>query len=135
MYLPITFILYGLCQCSPSYPSLQHVIGHKKLQLCINLLHWSLEGGRRSSSSKYRMESNRIEWKAKPSEWRTDGEDKHRHGALITTCHQILMSNPLARTAPPGQPGSFGLFPGGPRQGTTHTTSNKCCKRCKHNNL
>lgn len=92
----------------PSYPSLQHVIGHKKLQLCINLLHWSLEGsGRRRRRSKYRMESNRIEWKRSQAkdgglrdggEWRTDGEDKHRHGALITTCHQILMSNPLART-------------------------------------
>lgn len=51
----------------PSYPSLQHVIGHKKLQLCINLLHWSLEeGAEKEEQVSNGIESNCVE--AKPSE-------------------------------------------------------------------
>lgn len=60
----------------PKLASLQHVIGHKKLQLCINLLrfclhwhwhshcHWSLEEGWKIEWN--RIASQRVE--AKPSE-------------------------------------------------------------------
>lgn len=97
MYLPITFILYGLCQCSPSYPSLQHVIGHKKLQLCINLLHWSLKVGGMGKKKEQQQVSNGIE-----SNW-VKGEAKREggrmangwrgHGASTWSAYHYMPSN------------------------------------------
>lgn len=143
----------------PKLASLQHVIGHKKLQLCINLLrfclHWHCHCPSSDQEEGWRIEwnriaSHRIEWKRSQAKgiessggrdwdrrmangWRGQQgqhrhQHRHRHGALITTCHQILMSNPLASSS-----SSSSSSCSSTRVGTT--TSNKCCKRCKHNNL
>lgn len=88
MHSAITLILYGLA--SPAPPSLydppfaptswQHVIGHKKLQLCINLWLRSVIGGK----SK-RNESNEVAPKGRdrdrdrdrmPGAWSGGGDDK-----------------------------------------------------------
>lgn len=119
----------------PSYPSLQHVIGHKKLQLCINLLHWSLEGGRRRRS-KYRMKSNRIEWKRSQAKEGGARRGRMANGwrgqASTWSAYHYMPSN--FNVEPFGQDRQD-LSPGGPVMAQGTTTSNKCCKRCKHNNL
>lgn len=120
MHSAITLILYGLANvavpaarlANPFSPtSWQHVIGHKKLQLCINLWLRSLGAGNGRWAKGNRNETNRMKWplwkgesagngkhgKGQEGQWRRQGQ--RRYWTLITTCHQILMpKTPLGRS-------------------------------------
>lgn len=122
----------------PSYPSLQHVIGHKKLQLCINLLHWSLEGAGGGGEGGASIEWNRIELSGSEAKRKRETARRGRMAngwrgqASTWSAYHYMPSN--FNVEPFGQDRQD-LSPGGPAKAQGTTTSNKCCKRCKHNNL